>query len=145
MPTRTRVLMALGFLCVAVLTAGVVISTLPLRLEVRSDREAYPVGSSALIEIFLTYGPNFIRGTLAVPSVSYEVLISGPSGPVLGMRAHVHTEGPVSVSPNTTHKIGEMQWNLKDSRGTAVPPGIYMITVKLVDYPLSGEIRVQVY
>jgi len=141
--TRRIALLACGFLGVLlILTAA--LSTLPVTLLIRSDRESYPLGSSAHMEIFLAYGPNLVRGAVTIPSPSYEISISGPYGPVLAARTYVHTKEPLRIAPNTTQKIGEFDWDLKDVEGNSVTPGTYTIGVSLLDYPLSGKAKIQV-
>jgi hypothetical protein len=140
-----RMLSGAGFLAGALLLVTAVLSTLPPTLVVKPDKESYAVGSSAHVEFFLAYGPNLVRGAVTIPSTSYEILISGPSGPVVAMRTYVHTQEPVIISPNSTQKVGEFYWDLKDAEGNSVVPGTYTIAVSLLDYPLSGETKIQVY
>jgi hypothetical protein len=139
------VLATAGFLVVVVLLIVIGMAWLPVQLIVKADREAYTVGGSAHVDILLSYGPNFLRGPVVIPVVDYDVLISGSSMPVLGMRGFVYTEQPVKLSPNTTQKIGQFDWDLKDASGNAVAPGTYTITVRLLDYPVSGETTIRIY
>jgi carbon starvation protein CstA len=137
---RTVVLLAgLGLILLVV----VALSMLPATLVVKSDRESYPAGSSAHIEVIVTYGPNFLRGPVTMPSMNYKVVITGPSGPVVAMQTSVHTKGPVTISPNTTQKVAEFDWNFKDASGKTVEPGTYVIAVNLIDYPISGQASIQ--
>jgi len=41
-------------------------------------------------------------------------------------------------------KFGELDWNLCDLYGNAVPIGIYKVTVSLLDWKLSGEISIEI-
>jgi len=63
---------------------------------------------------------------------------------VLATRTHIHIEEPLRIPPNTTQKIGEFDWDLKDVEGKSVTPGTHTIAVSLLDYPLSGEAKIQV-
>ena len=137
-------LLVAAFLIVAMVLVTGVLATLSVSLAVTSDRNSYSPGSSAHIEFFFVYGPNVVRGTVTIPSSSYEVIISGSSGPILAMRTFIDSSEPITIPPNTTQKLGEFDWNLKDTAGIFVPPGKYKITVSLLDYALSGEIMIEV-
>jgi len=137
------VILAAGLVGIVLLVAA--LSMLPVTLVVKSDKESYPVGSSAHVEIFLTYGPNLVRGPVTIPSMNYKVVITGPSGPVVAMQTSVHTKGPITISPNTTQKVAGFDWNFKDSSGNTVAPGTYVITVSLIEYPISGKTSIQLY
>jgi len=143
--TRTRTILVASFLLGAMVLVVTALSTLSVTLLVKPDRESYRVGSSVHVELFLTYGPNFVRGPVTIPSISYEVIVSGAGGPVLGMLRYVETREPTTISPNTTQKIGEFDWDLKDISGNDVAPGTYRIMVRMLDYPLSAQTRIQVY
>mgnify|MGYP001129655958 CR=1 FL=1 len=140
-----RKFLAAGFAVGSLLLVTALLSTFSVVLVIKCDKRSYPVGSSAHIDILLTYGPNLVRGAVTIPSASYEILISGPSGPVLAARAYVHTEEPLKILPNTTQKIGEFDWDLRDASGNLVTPGSYAVTVTLLDYPVSGEANIHVY
>jgi len=143
--TKTRTIFAASFLLGAMVLVIAALSTLSVTLLVKPDRESYRVGSSVHVELFLTYGPNFVRGTVTIPSISYEVIVSDAAGPVLGMLRYVETRESTRVFPNTIQKIGEFDWDLKDVSGNDVAAGTYRIMVRMLDYPLSAETRIQVY
>jgi hypothetical protein len=143
--TRTRTFLAAGLLVGAPLLLTAALSILSVTLVVKPDRQSYPVGGSFHVELFLTYGPNFVKGPVTVPSIDYEITVSSSKGPVLAVRRYIETREPPKAFPNTTLKIGEWSWDLRDLSGHTVPPGIYRITVRFLDYPLSGEAAIQVY
>lgn len=143
--TRTIILLVAGLLVGAPLLLTAALSTLSVTLVVKPDRQSYPVGGSSHVELFLAYGPNFVKGPVTVPSIDYEITVSSSKGPVLAVRRFIETREPPKVFPNTTLKIGEWSWGLRDLSGYTVPPGIYRIMVRFLDYPLSGEAAIQVY
>jgi len=104
-------------------------------------KESFKLGEEVKIILYVV---NQETVDLEAPSLSYQVEISGPSGPVIGQTCQDARTGPVLIPAKSECKIGEFIWDQRDSQGNQVQPGAYSIRVKLIHLNLETNVIIQI-
>lgn len=108
-------------------------------IDVSTEKDEYEFGEGVNIStIFSNNGYDEITLT----SLSYNLLIVGPSGNVFSMSVMTSLIGSQVVSANSEVEICSYSWDQTDTEHNQVPPGEYTITVELIDGDYKGETNI---
>jgi len=143
-PRRAAVLLCIAGVAGTFLFSFFMYSPCQLEIKIIPNKVLYRKGEVAHFDFYLICKSSLFFESVTIPSLDYDVKITGPSGPVFATQEFIHRTGPVTLRGNAQLELGKLDWNLCDLRGNLVPAGVYKVSVSLHDWKLSGEISIEI-